>query len=174
MILLPRPGLDNSHDVSVESVTRKSRQCSQRNSSASLARPAPTRDTSAFSRFFRSSVTERRKTANDNASLHLLQLQFDNDEAMLATNTAEMTARNGELTATATESEARTAAARRTTKLMDLESRELDGRSSQAPSSSPKLSTHSDASPRHVRTPPPLPGGMNDINAVLLHLESRR
>ena len=126
---------------------------------------------SVLSRFFRSSgVTERQKAASDDSSLpsqnqatfqaRLLQLQFNNDAAVLATNTAEMTARIAELTATAAEADARTVVARRTTKLMDLESRAMDGRSSWSPSSSPKLSEHSDASARPLRipTPPPLTG----------------
>ena len=37
-----------------------------------------------------------------------------------------------------------------------------------------ELCTHSDAPPRHLRTPSPLPGCMNDISAVLLHLEAQR
>ena len=142
---------------------------------------------SVLSRFFRSSgATERQKAASDDSSLpsqnqatfqaRLLQLQFDNDAAVLATNTAEMTARIAELTATAAEADALTAGARRTTKLIDLESREMDCRSSRSPSSSPKLSEHSDASPRPRRTPtpPPLTGCMNNISAVLLHLEAQR
>ena len=180
--------LDNSHDVSEESVTRNLDNAPNAtqvpDEPASQDQPLP-ETPSVFSRFFRSSgVTERQKAVNDDTSLpsqnqatfqaRLLQLQFDNDAAVLATNTAELTARKAELTATAAEADARTAAARRTTKLMDLESREMDRRSSRSPSSSPKLSTHSDASPRHLRTPSPLPGGMNDISAVLLHLEAQR
>ena len=61
----------------------------------------------------------------------MLQLQLENDAAVLPTNTAESTARIAELTVTAAEARAdvRTlaAGARRTTKLMDLESRKLDG-----------------------------------------------
>ena len=63
----------------------------------------------------------------------MLQLQLENDAAVLPTNTAESTARIAELTVTAAEAraDARTlaAGARRTTnlKLMDLESRKLDG-----------------------------------------------
>ena len=64
----------------------------------------------------------------------LLQLHFDNDAAVLATNTADLTVRIAELTSTVAEADARTAAAaRRTTKLVDLESRELDRRSSLSP-----------------------------------------
>ena len=134
-ILSPRPG--NSHDGSEESVTRNLDNAPKAtqvpDAPASQDQPLP-ETPSVFSRFFRSSgVTERQKAANDDTSLpsqnqatfqaRLLQLQFDNDAAVLATSTAESTARIAKLTATAAEADARTAAARRTTKLMDLESR---------------------------------------------------
>ena len=179
-------GLDNSHDVSEESVTRNLDNAPNATQVPPASQDQPLPETpSVFSRFFRSSdVTERKKATNDDTSLplqsqatfqaRLLQLQFDSDAAVLATSTAESTARTAKLTATAAEADARTAVARRTAELMDLESREMDGRSSRSPSSSPKLTTHSDASPRQLRTPSPLPGCMNDISAVLVHLEAQR
>ena len=117
--------LHNSHDVSEESVTRNLDNAPNAtqvpDEPASQDQPLP-ETPSVFSRFFRSSgVTERQKAVNDDTSLpsqnqatfqaRLLQLQFDNDAAVLATNTAELTARIAELTATAAEADARTAAA---------------------------------------------------------------
>ena len=115
--------LHNSHDVSEESVTRNLDNAPNATQVPPASQDQPLPETpSVFSRFFRSSgVTERQKAVNDDTSLpsqnqatfqaRLLQLQFDNDAAVLATNTAELTARIAELTATAAEADARTAAA---------------------------------------------------------------
>ena len=79
----------------------------------------PPKTPCVFSRFFRpSGVTERKKAATDDKSLpsqyqatfqaRLLQLQFDNNAAVMATNTAESTARIAILIAMAAEADART------------------------------------------------------------------
>ena len=93
--------LDNSHDVSEESVTRNLDNAPNATQVPPASQDQPLPETpSVFSRFFRSSgITERQKAANDDTSLpsqnqasfqaRLLQLQFDNDAAVLATNTAE-------------------------------------------------------------------------------------
>ena len=101
-------GLDNSHDVSEESVTRNldnAPNATQVPDEPALQDQPLPETPSVFSRFFRSSgVTERQKAVNDDTSLpsqnqatfqaRLLQLQFDNDAAVLATSSAELTARN--------------------------------------------------------------------------------
>ena len=93
---LPRPG-------SEESVTRNldnAPEATQVPDKPALQDQPPPETPSVFSRFFRSSgVTERKKAANDDTSLpsqnpatfqvRYLELQFDNDAAVSATNTAE-------------------------------------------------------------------------------------